>query len=75
MTWRTTRTLLQPQNLDFNEFEILTSVIEGARIVGIGEGAHFVAEFSLARASLIRYFVERHDFNPHFPSKALISLS
>lgn len=48
MTWRTTRTLLQPQNLDFNEFEILTSVIEGARIVGIGEGAHFVAEFSLA---------------------------
>ncbi|HBC3997002.1 TPA: EreA family erythromycin esterase, partial [Vibrio cholerae] len=63
MTWRTTRTLLQPQNLDFNEFEILTSVIEGARIVGIGEGAHFVAEFSLARASLIRYLVERHDFN------------
>ena len=63
MTWRTTRTLLQPQKLEFNEFEILNPVVEGARIVGIGEGAHFVAEFSLARASLIRYFVERHDFN------------
>ncbi len=38
-------------------------LVEGARIVGLGEGAHFVAEFSLARASLIRYLVERHDFN------------
>lgn len=37
MTWRTTRTLLQPQKLEFNEFEILNPVVEGARIVGIGE--------------------------------------
>ncbi len=41
----------------------LLPTVEGARIVGLGEGAHFVAEFSLARASLIRYLVERHDFN------------
>ena len=32
MTWRTTKTLLQPQNLDFNEFEILTSVIEAPEL-------------------------------------------
>jgi len=63
MEWRTTRTLLQPHKLDFSEFETLTPVVEGARIIGVGEGAHFVAEFSLSRASLIRYLVERHDFN------------
>ncbi len=32
MTWRTTRTLLQPQKLDFNEFEILTPLVEGAQL-------------------------------------------
>ncbi|MEC5588722.1 erythromycin esterase family protein [Klebsiella pneumoniae] len=63
MTYRTIRTLLQPCNLDFSELEDLSSMAKYARAIGIGEGAHFVSEFSLARASFIRYFVEMHEFN------------
>ncbi len=48
--------------LDFNEFEILTPRLRAPKCRP-WRGAHFVAEFSLARASLIRYLVERHDFN------------
>jgi erythromycin esterase len=55
--------LLQPWNLDLSEFESLAGIGQCSRIIGIGEGAHFVTEFSLARASLIRYFVEEHGFN------------
>ena len=63
MTYRTIRTLLQPCNLDFSELEDLSSMAKYARVIGVGEGAHFVSEFSLARASFIRYFVEMHEFN------------
>lgn len=63
MPYRTTRTLLQPWNLDFSELEDLGSVAQASRVIGIGEGAHFISEFSLARTSLIRYFVEAHGFH------------
>ncbi len=63
MTYRTAKTILQPRKLDFSEMEILDPIAQGSRIIGVGEGAHFVSEFSLARASFIRYFVEKHDFN------------
>lgn len=63
MACRMTTTLLYPWKLDFSEFESLASIARCSRIIGIGEGAHFVAEFSLVRASMIRYFVERHEFN------------
>lgn len=55
--------LLRPHEIDLNDLGSLDSVFGGSRIVGVGEGAHFVSEFSLARASLIRYLVERHFFN------------
>jgi erythromycin esterase len=63
MDWRTIKTLLQPQELDVDELGTLAPVVHGSKIIGVGEGAHFVSEFSLARNSIIRYLVERHDFN------------
>lgn len=63
MEWRTIETLLQPQELDVDELGILASVVHTSKIIGVGEGAHFVSEFSLARNSIIRYLIERHDFN------------
>ena len=57
MEYRATGTLLQPWKQDLSEFEGLTSIGQCSRIIGIGEGAHFVSEFSLARASLFRYFL------------------
>ena len=63
MDWRRIKRLLQPQELDVDELGTLASVVHGSKIIGVGEGAHFVSEFSLARNSIIRYLVERHDFN------------
>jgi len=63
MEIKTVGSLLQPWDLDLGEFESFAGIGQCSRIIGIGEGAHFVAEFSLARASLIRYFVEEHGFN------------
>lgn len=63
MEYRAAGTLLQPWKLNFSEFESLASIAQCSRIIGVGEGSHFVSEFSLARASLIRYFVEGHRFN------------
>lgn len=63
MAYRTIKTLLQPGKIDISEFQGLASVAQCSRIIGVGEGAHFVAEFSLVRASVIRYFVEKHNFN------------
>lgn len=55
--------LLKPHAVNFSDLSSLSSVINGARIVGVGEGAHFVSEFSWVRACLIRYLVEQHHFN------------
>ena len=63
MECRAAGTLLQPWRLDFRELESLAPIAQCSRIIGLGEGSHFVSEFSLARASLIRYFVEEHGFN------------
>jgi erythromycin esterase len=59
----TIKTVLQPWKLDYGEFESLASMARCSRIIGIGEGSHFVSEFSLVRASMVRYFVEKHGFN------------
>lgn len=63
MDRRTMKTLLRPEELDVDELGILDSVVHSSKIVGVGEGAHFVSEFSLARNSIIRYLVEKHDFS------------
>ncbi|WP_433345332.1 erythromycin esterase family protein [Microtetraspora malaysiensis] len=55
-------TTLDPQEPLLDDLEPLGGVVADARVVGIGEGAHFVHEFNLARARLIRYLLERHGF-------------
>ena len=56
-------TLLQPQRPDFDEPAALDPVVRSSRLVGAGEGAHFVSEFSLVGAGMVRYFVEKHNFS------------
>ncbi|MBU1412587.1 erythromycin esterase family protein [Myxococcota bacterium] len=63
MTCHPIRSLLHPRSLKRDELAPLAPLIEGARIIGLGEGAHFVSEFSRARVSLIRHLVEHHEFN------------
>ncbi|MEV0237057.1 erythromycin esterase family protein [Nonomuraea sp. NPDC050786] len=53
---------LDPDAPALDDLEPLRGVIEDARVVGIGEGAHFVHEFTLARARLLRFLVERCAF-------------
>ncbi len=41
----------------------MSAVLAQANIVGVGEGAHFVSEFSAIRFDLIRHMLDHHDFN------------
>lgn len=45
-----------------DELEPLRELVGDARVVAIGEGAHFVAEFNQARTLLARFLVERCGF-------------
>lgn len=51
------------KTFDPEEFAPLDAVLKDARIVGVGEGAHFVSEFARTRIALIRFLIERHGFN------------
>ncbi|TDC10668.1 erythromycin esterase family protein [Nonomuraea longispora] len=53
---------LDPDEPRLDDLDPLRAVVEGARVVAIGEGAHFVREFALARARLLRYLLERCGF-------------
>jgi erythromycin esterase len=53
---------LDPDEPLLDDLEPLRAVIGDARVVSIGEGAHFVHEFTLARTRLLRYLVERCGF-------------
>lgn len=44
------------------DLEPLREIIGDARVVGIGEGAHFVAEFTLLRQRVLRFLAERCGF-------------
>lgn len=54
------RTLDDKASLD--DLEPLRDIIGEARVVAIGEGAHFVSEFASARIRLLRFLVERCGF-------------
>ncbi|MFC9219269.1 erythromycin esterase family protein [Streptomyces hygroscopicus] len=57
----TTLTTLDPhQPLD--DLEVFRQVVGDARVVAIGEGAHFVEEFSRARQRVLRFLAERCGF-------------
>ncbi|MGY2060563.1 hypothetical protein ACW9HQ_37350, partial [Nocardia gipuzkoensis] len=44
------------------ELAPLADIADGATVVALGEGAHFVAEFGEARRRLLRYLVEQCGF-------------
>ncbi|MEV0389321.1 hypothetical protein [Nonomuraea sp. NPDC050643] len=46
---------LDPDTPLLDDLEPVRAVTEGARVVALGEGAHFVHEFTLARARLPRH--------------------
>ncbi|WP_237774283.1 erythromycin esterase family protein [Actinosynnema sp. ALI-1.44] len=45
-----------------DDLEPLADIVGDARVVAVGEGAHFVAEFTLARARVTRFLAERCGF-------------
>lgn len=49
--------------LELDDLEPLHDLVGDARVVAIGEGAHFVEEFAYARARILRYLVERCGFS------------
>lgn len=53
---------LDPAAPDLDDLEPLRGLVAGARVVGVGEGAHFVHEFNFARTRLVRFLVERSGF-------------
>jgi erythromycin esterase len=46
-----------------DELEPLREIVGDARVVAVGENAHFVEEFSLARARVLRFLAERCGFS------------
>lgn len=48
---------------ELDELEPLDELVGDARVVAVGEGAHFVEEFAHARARILRYLVERCGFS------------
>ncbi|MET7332912.1 erythromycin esterase family protein [Nonomuraea sp. NPDC005650] len=53
---------LDPDDPVLDDLEPLRGVVSDAQVVGVGEGAHFVREFTLARARLLRFLLERCGF-------------
>ncbi|NUR91184.1 MAG: erythromycin esterase family protein, partial [Nonomuraea sp.] len=49
----------------YDELGWLDEVVGGARVVAIGESAHYNREFYLLRHRLLRYLVERHGFTAY----------
>lgn len=56
------RILPEPAAVTDDELDLLGEIVADARVVALGEGAHFVAEFGAARRRLLRYLVERCGF-------------
>lgn len=54
--------LLDPE-APLDDLEPLRELIGPARVVGIGETAHFVREYGLLRHRLVRFLVERTGFD------------
>ena len=54
-----------PAAVDIEALRWLDGVVEGARVVAIGESAHFNAESYRLRHLVLRYLVERHGFTAY----------
>ncbi|MFI5522247.1 erythromycin esterase family protein [Streptomyces platensis] len=57
----TTLATLDPEQ-PLDDLEGLREIVGDARVVGVGEGAHFVEEFSRARQRVLRFLAERCGF-------------
>jgi erythromycin esterase len=57
----TTLSGLDPE-APLDDLEPLREIVGDARVVALGEGCHFVAEFGVARRRLLRYLAERCGF-------------
>jgi erythromycin esterase len=53
---------LTREGAGLGDLDVLGDLTQGARVVGIGEGAHFVHEFATARMHLVHFLVERCGF-------------
>lgn len=53
---------LDPLDDDLDDLTSLADMVGDARIVALGENAHFVHEFYLARHRIVRFLVERLGF-------------
>ncbi|MDX9723525.1 MAG: erythromycin esterase family protein [Myxococcota bacterium] len=53
---------LLAEDLECPELNLLDELAEGARVLAVGESAHFVRELGMVRRQLTRYFVERRGF-------------
>ncbi|WP_320773851.1 erythromycin esterase family protein [Streptomyces sp. CRN 30] len=47
---------------DLDDLEPLRDMLDGARVVALGEHSHFIAEFAAMRQRLLRFLVERCGF-------------
>ncbi|WP_274911662.1 erythromycin esterase family protein [Streptomyces sp. WZ-12] len=54
-------TTLDP-HAPLDDLQALQEIADGARVVAVGEGAHFVEEFWLARQRVVRFLAERCGF-------------
>lgn len=54
-----------PATVDIGPLHWLDAVVDGARVVAIGESAHFNAESYRLRHLVLRYLVERHGFTAY----------
>lgn len=54
--------VLPSLDCDDGDLAPLADVIGDARVVALGEGVHFVAEFGDARRRLLRYLAQRHGY-------------
>ncbi|WP_111641687.1 erythromycin esterase family protein [Marinimicrobium alkaliphilum] len=43
--------------------DVVSDIVKDSSLVGIGESAHFVAEFNSARTSLVRHLIDCHEFD------------
>lgn len=50
-------------DVELDDLQPLGELVGDARVVAVGEGAHFVEEFAQARARILRYLVERCGFS------------
>src|SRR5438046_3000626 len=63
---------LDPSSPDWDDLEPLVEAIGDATVVGLGESAHHLHEFALARHRLLRFLVQRLGFRAFVMESGLL---